>query len=291
MRFYPKIPHISDVKFSESVDKVYVQEKVDGACGGFEWRGDENRLAFMSHHREIVPAAPGMFATGINYVERTINIDNICPEFTYYGEYGITHTIQYETLPLFIGFDVYNNSEQQYLDADSAKAEFDKIGLPFVPTIQICTRSEILDLSPYHKSKFRDGNAEGIVVKTYSPNGDQFAKAVTDEFKEANRAVFGFSKRAATNANELFIATYCTEARIMKAIYRHLDDGEELHMRLMVTLPSEVWYDICEECWKDFTSSNWVLDMRLLRKLVATRCVQTLKLFIGRKQHEILSNT
>lgn len=285
MRHYPKIPHIESVQLPEDTERVYVQEKIDGACGGFRLNYEKTDLEFMSHHRDINDENPGMFATGMNYVRRSVELQKVHPSYIYYGEYGIKHTIDYESLPLFIGFDVYDVVAERYLDAVAAEEAFKSIGLPFVPTITICSQADISSISPQQQSKFRNGEAEGIVIKSYAPSADVFAKAVTQEFKEKNRMVFGGSKRQATDASEMFVAMYCTEPRILKKIYAHTDEGEELHMRLMMDLPQEVYYDICEECWQDFMGSNWVMDVKKIRKLVSLRCVETLKLHIARSQH------
>lgn len=282
VRLYPKVPHIDNVPLSMFGNKIYIQEKIDGANGSFTLR-DDNTIQFTSHYRIIPDDEMKMFAAGMQYVRRTVDTSKMVRGYIYYGEYGIKHTLEYHDLPLFIGFDVYDTNVGRYLDATAAKLEFERIGLTFVPTLRVITCDEISSIDSDVPSAYRQGGlqAEGIVIKSYD-NNQQFAKMVNAEFKELNRLVFGASCRRLSSDAERIIHRYVTDARVMKAIYRHTDEGEELHMRFMMFLPEEVWLDVVEEHAKELLTSNFIINMREIKKLMNRKCVEVLKAAVSR---------
>ena len=280
VRLYPKIPHIDNIPLTAFSGSVYIQEKIDGANGSFTLR-DDNTIQFTSHYRIIPDDEMKMFAAGMQYVKRTVDISKMKHGYIYYGEYGIKHTLSYDNLPMFIGFDVYDTETGRYLDAESAMLEFERIGLPFVPMLRIVKCEEISDIDSDVPSAYGPPQAEGLVIKSYDGN-QQFAKLVNAEFKELNRAIFGGSNRRLGSDAEKIIHRYVTDARIMKAIYRHTDEGEELHMKFMTFLPEEVWDDVIAEHAKELLTSNFLINMREIKKLINRKCVEVLKVAVSR---------
>jgi len=216
----------------------------------------------------------------MQYVRRTVDVSFMKHGYVYYGEYGIKHTLAYANLPLFIGFDIYDTNAGKYLDAEVAKLEFERIGLTFVPMLRVVNCNEISDVDSDIPSAYGPLQAEGIVIKSYKDN-QQFAKLVNSEFKELNGLIFGGSTRLTTDAQKI-VHRYVTDARILKCIYRHTDEGEELHMRLMTTLPEEVWNDVIDECARELLTSNFIINMREIKKLMNYRCVEVLKAAVSR---------
>lgn len=283
VRLYPKIPHIDNVPLSMFESPIYLQEKIDGANGSFT-RRDDDTIQFTSHYRVIPDDEMKMFASGMQYIRRTVDPKDLVRGYIYYGEYGIKHTLAYNNLPLFIGFDIYDTHNGRYLDAETCKLEFDRIGIPFVPTLRVITCDEISDINPDVQSVYGPPQAEGLVIKSYGGR-QQFAKIVNEQFKELNRAIFGSSNRGLGSDAEKIVHRYVTDARIMKVIYRHTDDGEELHMRLMMTLPEEVWDDVIIEHAKELLTSNFIINMREIKKLINRKCVEVLKSAVSRNEH------
>ena len=115
------------------------------------------------------------------------------------------------------------------------------------------------------------------MIKNYKTQ--VFGKVVREQFKEMNAKVFGGSKKQARTSGEdeqLLVATFCTNARIDKKIFSYINDGDELHMRLMAKLPKAVYEDIVDEEAKTIFKSNWVINFKMVRKLIAERCKQVL---------------
>ena len=109
------------------------------------------------------------------------------------------------------------------------------------------------------------------------------AKIVRTKFKEKNMEVFGGSPKHTkvddTN-NADFIYRYCTNPRIEKVIFKELEKGSFLDMKLMGTIIKEVYLDIIEEEWREILTSNWKLDFKKCRQLIATRCRAVLQQMI-----------
>ena len=120
--------------------------------------------------------------------------------------------------------------------------------------------------------------AEGIVLKNYRTQ--TFTKYVRDRFKEENRKTFGGSKKWATDDSGKIVALYCVNARIDKIIFKLIDEGEDLDLKLMHILPKRVTQDIFEEHWQDVCYSNYSVDFKSIRKKVSTRCFNVLKQMI-----------
>ena len=105
-------------------------------------------------------------------------------------------------------------------------------------------------------------------------------KFVRDVFKEKNAEVFGgnpkYNKDGDTN-NADFVFKYCTNARIEKAIFRKLEEGHPLAMELMGFIIKETYLDIIREEGMDILTSNWVLDFKKCRQMLAPRCRSVLQ--------------
>ena len=99
-------------------------------------------------------------------------------------------------------------------------------------------------------------------------------------FKEKNAEAFGGNpnyNKDGHNDNEIIVFKYCTNPRIDKMIFKLIDEGHKLEMRMMEHLPKRVYADIAEEEWQEIIKSNWIIDFRKLRKLMTKRCQAVLK--------------
>jgi len=99
-------------------------------------------------------------------------------------------------------------------------------------------------------------------------------KALGDE---ENKDYFGKGKKQCENDDEKICSLYCTNARIDKHIFKLVDEGYKLEMKLMEVLPKRVIEDIYEEHWREILHSNMSLDLKNTRKLITKRCLSVLK--------------
>ena len=65
--------------------------------------------------------------------------------------------------------------------------------------------------------------------------------------------------------------------RIEKAIFSLMDEGYALDRGLMKYLPKLIYEDVWEEEWKEIAFSNWILDLKRIRKLIAKRAFNVLE--------------
>jgi len=271
--------------------KVVLQEKVDGA--NFAFFVEEGVLHFCSHNQNLTDSEQ-IAKTGIpenwRAIEPVLDIweehpERFNPSLYYYAESMQKHTITYDDIPGCIGFDILNNITLELLDYENARLEFLKIGLPFIHVygelgVEEITTGDLKSL--YQESAYRNGTAEGVVIKRYDIKNKYdkplFAKIVDDDFKEKNRIAFGGGEPTPKKTNEIEIAEiYSTPARIEKIIHKLHDDGNEISMPLMKILFREVIKDILDEEIVEIYQNYKSIDFKALESLVSKKCVKNLK--------------
>jgi len=287
---YPKIKRFGDKDTDKLLenpeDIIYIEEKIDGAQ--FRFMPTDDRIIFGSHNQSIGDTTQeigGNFHNCVKYIIEKLKDKDISKYsgYIFYGECCIPHSIQYnwDTIPPFIGYDILN--DDVFVSFDEKCKIFTELELPIVQAYPTWTADYIqtngISENDIPNSVYGDVKAEGIVLKNYRTQ--TFAKFVSQKFKEVNKVKFGESKKFYQNDNDKFIATYCTNARIDKHIFKLVDEGNELEMSLMKYLPAVIWDDIVAECAADILNENWVLDFRQCRKNVAKRCVSVLEQMIS----------
>jgi hypothetical protein len=297
---YHKIKKLGDDEnkdiFFNSDDEIVIQEKIDGA--NFRFFINDGKLIFGSRTRQLTSNEgedtniQKSFQRCIDYIrEQTKDVDfsmRHLQGLIFYGENCVKHTLSYDwdKIPPFLGFDIYDINREEYLCYEQVKDIYLTIlHLPVVPLFKICKASDItkiddglVPVSLYAPKSNPKQKAEGLVFKNYKRQ--IFAKYVRDEFKEENSKVFGgnpkYNKQGNTN-NEELVFKYCTNARIEKIIFKLLDDGYKLEMKLMEQLPTKVYEDIMKEEWRSICFSRWIIDFGNLKKLISKRCLAVLK--------------
>jgi len=271
--------------------KVMISEKVDGA--NFSWYVEDNVLHFCSHNQNLTDSNQ-IAKTGIpknwRAIEPVLTIWYETPEkfnedLYYYAESMQKHTISYDDIPGCIGFDILNLYDNEFLDWKLAEVEFKCIGLPFVHVydeVNIETITTGFLKSLYQTSAYRDGTAEGVVIKRYDVKSKYskplFAKIVDDDFKEKHREVFKGNGEPKKPTNEIEIANvYTTPGRVEKIIHKLADDGYEIEMPLMKVLFKAVVRDFLEEEILEIYENYKSVDFKTLESLVSKKCVKVLK--------------
>ena len=178
--------------------KIVVQEKVDGA--NFSFFLDDDKLIFASRNMVMIDKKNAGNWKAMFPVTEAFNQhkDKFNPNYLYVGESTQKHTISYDLIPGFIGYDIWDEETELFLDWKDTKEIFESLGLEFIHIhfekdgnkITIEKLQECIKDSAY-----KDGPAEGVVIKNYNKldghDRQIFAKIVTDEFKESNRKAFG----------------------------------------------------------------------------------------------------
>lgn len=237
------------------------------------------------------------------WIEKNIDIGDLEEGFVYFGEGGIKHTLTYDKLPPFVGFDIWVEpgefalerrendmrlSGGRFIPWQSVIKIYGKLGVPVIAEIWSGNASEWAskqkDLeSLIGPSYYGDVKMEGIVLKNYeSVNvyGRQlFAKVKREEFQEMSKATFGTTPKGMPLALEV-AEKYCNAVRIDKAISLLVfEEGKDLGMFLMKNLYKIVGEDILQE---EILNINQMAKGRNLNfkdffNVVAKKCAARLK--------------
>ncbi len=307
---YPKIFHIGTKNTEGFItpdamdNEIVIEEKMDGANFRFgvidgKFRAGSRRVDFTPlMYPPNEPTTPVMNESALGQFFKAVMYafanyaDKLKDGYVYFAEYMIPHTLDYDwdNTPLLLGFDIYDVNVQRFLGYDEKIKEFQRIGMPTVPLVK---RMKLRDLTVEEyeklipKSKYRDGVAEGVVIKDYARQW--FVKVVTPEFREANLATFGAgarkkAKKYSKDGAEWFVNAFVTRQRIEKIITKLVEEqGKEPEMTLMKYLPTAVLEDAWEEHWKDVIYENVVIDTKRMRSLAAKRCVRVLRAWLVKR--------
>jgi len=292
---YKKIYQIGHAEnediFANPKDEIVIEEKIDGANFRFMRNGD--RIIYGSRTQSIgdstVDLIGGNWQRCVHLINELFqkNPDAFHEGYIYYGECCVKHTMNYdwENIPSYLGFDEYSLHTEMFIHYREAKKAFERMGLVFVPIIKECLVEDLTEInddmvpvSAYVCPSSQDRQAEGIVFKNYT--AQIMGKYVRDKFKEANAEAFGGSpkyNKVDETHNADFVFKYCTNPRIDKIIFKLIDEGISLDLKMMAHLPKLIYIDIWDEHWQEIRDSNWMLDFRKLRKLVPKRCLAVLK--------------
>lgn len=289
---YPKIgrfgeARVTDELLSSSEDIIIAQEKIDGANFRF-MPSEDGRVVFGSRNLSIGDSTNdigGNWNRCVKFILEKLNGKDLSEytDYIFYGECCIPHSIQYtwEKIPAFLGFDIMKGDK--FLDYEETKIIYEKLGLPMVPLISINTASYYKEIklseNDIPNSVYYMGKSEGIVLKNYRTQ--TFCKFVSEKFKEVNKATFGSSAKRIEDDSEKLVAIYCTNPRIDKKVFELVNNGNELHMRLMKQLPQLVWRDIVDEHATEILNKKWKIDIEKCRKSVALRCKSVLEQIIS----------
>ena len=297
---YNKIHRIGHKETEGILDgDVHLFEKIDGGNFRFYFT-EKGDIVFGSRTQQLTSNegddsnVAKSFKRVVDYVRETILESTDVEErknwtrMIFYGEACIKHSINYDwdKMPLFLGFDIYDTKEEKYLDFDVMAFIFENdLNLHVVPYLGVYKGEELNDdlvpISKYAIESSSNRKAEGVVFKNYDKQ--IFAKYVTDTFKEKNAKAFGgnpkYNKVDDTN-NAEFVFKYCTNPRIEKIIMKHINNGKALDMKLMGLIIKDTYEDIIQEEWYEILTSNWKLDFKKCRKLIGPRCRNVLQQMI-----------
>jgi len=257
MKKYTKIirlGHRSTADVLNEGDQIIVQEKLDGANASFR-RDGEDLLAF-SRNRQLDEhnSLRGFY----QWVQETIDIRKIKPDYIYFGEWLVRHKLSYgDNEQLFYLFDIYSVSEQRYLPLESVIKEADLLGIRTVPVFYTGEYRGFDHLSEFVGRSDLGAEGEGIVVKNvdYTDRfGNQlFVKLVSDRFREIQKQKAPKDPKAVP-AEALFVRSFLAEARVEKMLHKLVDEeviseqfGIEDMGIILKELGARLFEDIIEE--------------------------------------------
>lgn len=201
---YPRIPHLAksisnmthdDITINHDIIfplECWVQEKIDGANMGISWTDgpvlrNRNHILKKGYIDKDTPAKL-QFRPAWNWLHKHEDeikwISEACySPITIYGEWLYAkHSLEYDLLPdLFIAYDIYSVEDHKFLAPNVMESLLKQTDICFVKSNKIAVNSldEIVKMSEM-KSDYRNGIAEGIVLKT---SNDKF---IIDAYKVVN---------------------------------------------------------------------------------------------------------
>lgn len=202
---YPRIPHFNksistmthdDIVTESQIDfpfECWVQEKVDGANIGASWTSapvlrNRNNILKKGYVEKDTPAKL-QFRPAWNWAHKHGNdIRKITNELqspvTIYGEWMYAeHSLHYDRLPdLFLAYDIYVVEEHKFLAPNLFADIVSDTNISYIkPYKKVFNNISDVVTESERKSDFRNGMAEGIVMKLAN---DRY---VTDSFKVVNK--------------------------------------------------------------------------------------------------------
>ena len=296
---YPDIERLGSDEnrdtLSVNEDFIVVEEKCDGGNGSF-WLGDDRVIYEQSRNRNlIVEKDEKAFIKQRLWLRERLKGKELNPDYIYFVEWMSRHTINYTNVPDVIGFDIRlkhsatSDGMGLFIGRELKEKEFERLGIECVPLVWKGHTGDLKKIeitSLIGKSKYYDGMAEGIVIKNYGRKngfGQQLmAKVVRDEFKEANKCVFGSVKCTDSDTVKI-VDEFATEARVRKTIHTLTqEEGLKLEMALMKYLPTRVIKDILKEEFANIYEKYKFIDFRELRMRIMKICLRVLQEEIGK---------
>jgi hypothetical protein len=245
MKEYPAIPRAADAPdrlFDEG--HLWVLEKIDGALlrvqlqeAGFLCFGDRTTVY------EAPDAVPDPFRPAVRHVREHLDRDELraavddVEQVVFFGESTHHHTIAYDwdRMPPFLGFDVWNGEE--FLTPGAVQRVVEQLGLDAVNAVERELPARDFDPESYEipDSAWYDGPAAGVVVR--NKRGDR---------AELRHPAFqGADDTAPVDASaEELAARYATTERFER-LTRDLERREEpvtvdrLHQRALEDIARE----------------------------------------------------
>lgn len=170
---------------------VVVEEKMDGANLGVSL-DEEGNLVFQNRGQFLDLPYVGQFARLPRWLESESDklFDALSPQLIAFGEWcAAQHSLEYTLLPnWWLVFDVYDREAGRFWSSTRRNAWAKRYGLSTVPQVasDACDLSQLKAILATHRSRYRSGPMEGIVVR--SENGlwlQNRAKLVRADFTQS----------------------------------------------------------------------------------------------------------
>lgn len=258
---YPKIHRLG----AEETDGILIgecsiQEKVDGANTSI-WNENGN-LRCASRSQEITEGFNGF----VDYAKNHIGINQLlldCPGFRLYGEWLVRHTIAYRETSYrkFYLFDILvtdgTKENGEWLHPEKVKEIADRYGIDtpkLFAKIENPSRDEI---NTFVGVSSLGDKGEGVVIKNPSFvnkfGSVEYAKIVTESFKEENAITFGGNNKHSDSYWEMYVCNkYMTLGRVQKVMNKIQPTvDEKLGLKHIPRILGTCYHDlITEEAWE-----------------------------------------
>lgn len=269
MKKFPSIPRVANAPDGLFEDgHLWVLEKVDGA--NFRFQLQESGLIHFGDRSTVYtdPAAvPEPYQHAVRHVQDTLDRDALrdavddVTDIVFFGEAMHHHTIDYDwgRTPSFLGFDVWSDDTDDFLDPGVAAQIFDRLNLHSVNAIEreLPARDFDPDRFEIPQSAWYDGPAEGVIIRN---KRGQRTKLLHPEFQEVDETV-----PVDASAADL-AAKFATDHRFEKIAAKLEDNKQSVTFE---TLYDRVCEDIIREEHKQLYHGESTVEMDTFRSEVA----------------------
>ncbi len=282
---YPKIhrlgkEEVEDILFGD----CYIQEKIDGANTSI-WIDKREEITCGSRNRELESGFNG-FVDFVKSDDRIKKILKDNPTWRLYGEWLVKHSMVYqeEAYRKFYLFDITEVKDGEETEEFKIVPEVNRIAekykLDKPHYFGKFSNIDIEELKEMCGKSYIGDNGEGIVIKNFDFvdkwGNINYAKMVTEKFKEKNSIIFGGNdKHSETYKETNIMLKYVTQARVEKNLNKIQSImDEKLDLKHIPRIMETVYHDILtEEIW-DIQKKFSEINFRRLRRLIGLKTRQ-----------------
>jgi hypothetical protein len=285
-----RLGHKSTTNVLNIGDEIIIQEKIDGANASFKLEDDKIKVFSRKTELNLENNLRGFYNYAI-----TIDYNKLNNDYIYFGEWSCKHKITYplESTNKFYLYDIYSISNEVYLPISIVKSEAQKLNLNLIPIFYEGEYISFEHLQSFiGKTELGGKKGEGIIVKNIKYNdkyGNQlFVKLVSDEFAEIQKQKLPKDPYKKLIAEQKFINTYLTSARVEKILHKLVDEniidenyGLEDMSIILKSLGLKIYEDLIKE-EIDYLPENY--EQKNLRKAIGSKIPQIVKEIIKEKE-------
>lgn len=285
---YPKIHRLGKEETDGIlIGECVIEEKIDGANAQI-WTNKRGEITCGSRNRELTEGFNGL----VDYVKENNAINQLLkdkPNYRLYGEWLVRHTIAYNELAYkkFYLFDITEVRDCEEVEEFKTPAEVyaiaEKYGIPTPQFIGHFTNPTEEALKDFVGKSTLGEVGEGIVIKNHDfrdkYGNHNYAKIVTEKFKEENAITFGGNNKHSDTYWEMYIVNkYITLGRAQKVMHKiepTLD--EKLDLKHCSHIAGVVYHDmLTEEIW-EISKKVHSVNFKKLQALSMRKAIQIYK--------------
>lgn len=286
---YPKIHRLGKEETEGILEGVcHVEEKIDGANASI-WLDKRGEITCGSRNKELVEGFNGF----VDWVKSSEELNKIFaekPNIRLYGEWLVRHTISYneKAYKKFYLFDVTvgkdGEENEEFMSRKYVRKLAENYGLNTPEYLGEFLNPTTEELNALAGKSVLGEKGEGVVIKNMEFRdkfgNHNYAKIVTQEFKEDNGITFGGNNKHSETYNEMYIVNgYMTLARVEKIMHKIQPLIEErLDMKHCPRIAQTAYHDmLTEEIWEIQDKVKGPVDFLRLKKLASKKAIQIFK--------------
>lgn len=269
------------------IGKCYIQEKIDGANASIWWDSDTNQVHYGSRTRDLRAANDNFNGFG-DWMAKNPQVGAYLEKnqlVRLNGEWLVRHSIGYHeaSYKSFYLFDVDEERDgKDYRYSMEGMYELaDHLKIPSAHLFASLENPTLEQIKEFAGKSVLGLKGEGVVIKNLdfiSKFGDlEYAKYVTQEFKEDNAITFGGNNKHSDTYWEMyFVNAYVTMPRLEKILHKFAAMSEErLDMKHIPQIMGMMHHDIIsEEAWEISKKCTAPFDFKAFGRLVQRKTRQ-----------------